>query len=96
MRIKSLAQGENILMLGLEPSTFCIQNRHSNHYTNLEVYINHLDELREDFKIRFGDLDSMCVPDWLLTPFDMKIDSKCYEFNFEKELIEMHVGLEAI
>ena len=34
MRIKSLAQGENILMLGFEPSTFCIQNRHSNHYTN--------------------------------------------------------------
>ena len=34
MRIKSLAQGENILMLGFEPSTFCIQNRHSNHWTN--------------------------------------------------------------
>ena len=34
MRIKYLAQGENILMLGFEPSTFCIQNRHSNHYTN--------------------------------------------------------------
>ena len=33
MRIKSLAQGENILTLGFEPSTFCIQNRHSNHYT---------------------------------------------------------------
>ena len=34
MQIKSLAQGENILMLGFELSTFCIQNRHSNHYTN--------------------------------------------------------------
>ena len=37
MRIKSLAQGENILMLGFEPSTICIQNRHSNHYTNCSV-----------------------------------------------------------
>ena len=37
MRIKSLAQGENILMLGFEPSTFCIQNRHSNHYTNCSM-----------------------------------------------------------
>ena len=38
MRIKSLAQGENILMLGFEPSTFCIQNRHSNHYTNCSQF----------------------------------------------------------
>ena len=36
MRIKSLAQGEKILMLGFEPSTFCIQNQHSNHYTNVQ------------------------------------------------------------
>ena len=39
MRVKSLAQGENILMLGFEPSTFCIQNRHSNHYTNCSGFI---------------------------------------------------------
>ena len=30
---------------------------------DLEVYINHPDTLREDFKIRFGDLDNMHLPD---------------------------------
>ena len=40
MQIKYLAQGENILMLGFEPSTFCIQNRHSNHYTNWKILNN--------------------------------------------------------
>ena len=42
---------------------------------DLEVYINHLDKLREDFKIRFVDYNNMHVPEWLLTPFDMKIDN---------------------
>ena len=43
---------------------------------DLEAYINDLDKLREHFKIRFGDLDHMHVPDWFATPFDMKIHSK--------------------
>ena len=60
-----------------------------------EVYINHLDNLREDFKIHFGILDDMDVPDFLLTPFDMKIDNKCYESDIEGILNEMHVDLEA-
>ena len=61
----------------------------------LEVYINDLDKLREDFKIRFGDVDNMHVPEWLVTPFDMKIDNDGYESGLEVELIEMHVDLEA-
>ena len=36
----------------------------------LEVYINHLDELREDIRVCFRDLDNMYVPEWLVTPFD--------------------------
>ena len=39
---------------------------------DLEVYINLLDKLREDFKIRFRDLDNAHVPEWLATPFDVK------------------------
>ena len=45
----------------------------------MEVYINHLYKLREDFKICFRDLDNMHVPEWLVAPFDMKIDNKGYE-----------------
>ena len=61
----------------------------------LEVYINYLDKLREDFKIRFGDIDNMYVPNWLVTRFYMNIDNKCNEYDLEHELIEMYMDLEA-
>ena len=62
---------------------------------DLEHYINHPDKLREDFKIRLGDLDNMYFLEWLVVPFDMKIDNKGHECDLEDELIEMHVDLEA-
>ena len=51
--------------------------RESEHISDcdLEACINHFDKLREDFNIRFGDLDNMHVPEWLVSPFDMKIDN---------------------
>ena len=61
----------------------------------LEVYINHLDKLRDDFKIRFWDLDNMHVPDWFVTPFDMKIDNEGCESDLEDGLIEMLLDLDA-
>ena len=36
----------------------------------------------------------MHVPEWLATPFDMKIDNKGSGSDLECELIEMHVDLE--
>lgn len=51
--------------------------------------------MREDFKIRFEDLENMHVPDWLVAPFDKKIDNKCDESDLEDELIEMCEDLEA-
>ena len=30
------------MMLGFRPSTFCIQNRHSNHYTNCSQIVHQL------------------------------------------------------
>ena len=37
----------------------------------------------------------MHVPEWLVTPFDMKIDNKGYETDLVDALIEMHVDLKA-
>ena len=64
-------------------------------YCDMEVYINHLDKLREDFKIRSEDLDNMHVPEWLVTPFEMKTDNKGSESDLEDDLSEMHVDHEA-
>ena len=57
------------------------------------VYISHLDKLIEDFKLRFGDIDIMHLPEWLASPFDMKIDNKGYDL--EDELIKLYVDLKA-
>ncbi|KAF2350822.1 hypothetical protein FHG87_018422 [Trinorchestia longiramus] len=37
----------------------------------------------------------MHVPEWLVTPFDMKTDNKSNESDLEDELVEMRVDLEA-
>ena len=59
------------------------------------VSVDHLDKLREDFKICFGDLDNIHVPKWLVAPFDVKIYNKVNKSDLEDELIEMHVDLKA-
>ena len=46
---------------------------------DLEEYINHLDKLRENCKKRLRESDSMHVPEWLVTPFDINIDNKVHE-----------------
>ena len=37
----------------------------------------------------------MHVPEWLVTPFDMKIDNRGYKSELEDEIIKMHVDLAA-
>ena len=37
----------------------------------------------------------MHVLEWLVSPFDVKIDNKSYESDIEDEIIEIHVDLEA-
>ena len=47
MQIKYLAQGNNILLPGFEPSTSVTRNRHSNHMTNM-LYVCLLTEIESD------------------------------------------------
>ena len=49
----------------------------------------------EDFKIRIGDVDNVHVSEWLVTPFDVKLNNK-HESDVEDELIVMRVDLKAI
>ncbi|XP_067120801.1 zinc finger BED domain-containing protein 5-like [Centruroides vittatus] len=60
-----------------------------------EIYIKHLDKLREDFKAHFEDLENMPVPEWFANPFDVKIDNEGSEPGLEDELIEICVDLKA-
>jgi len=62
---------------------------------DLEIYIKHLEKLREDFKVRFEDLEKMHVPDWIVAPFDLEIENADIESYLEDELVDMCVDLEA-
>ncbi|KRZ66133.1 SCAN domain-containing protein 3 [Trichinella papuae] len=62
---------------------------------DLEIYINHLEKLREDFKIRFEDLENMTVPDWIIKPFDIEIENANIEFLLQEKHVEMSADLEA-
>jgi len=61
----------------------------------LESYITHLENLIEDFKVRFDDLEKMKVPEWILTPFDVEIGNADIDSHLEVEFIDMTVDLEA-
>ncbi|KRZ48612.1 SCAN domain-containing protein 3 [Trichinella nativa] len=53
------------------------------------------EKLEEDFKIRFEDLESMTVPDWIIAPFDIETGNANIEFSLQKEHVEMSADLEA-
>ncbi|KRX12725.1 hypothetical protein T07_6223 [Trichinella nelsoni] len=42
-------------------------------YRELEIYINQVEKVREDFKVRFEDREKKPVPDWIITLFDIEI-----------------------
>ena len=46
----------------------------------LEVYINHVEKSQEDIKVRFKEWDEMNVPDWIIAPFDLKMENSDIEF----------------
>ncbi|KRZ88153.1 Zinc finger BED domain-containing protein 5 [Trichinella sp. T8] len=46
-------------------------------------------DFKEDFKIRFEDLENMTVPDWIITPFDIEIENANVEFSLQEKHVEM-------
>lgn len=38
---------------------------------DLEIYINHLKQLREDMRVRFIDIINLNIPDWVIDPFSV-------------------------
>ncbi|XP_064117686.1 SCAN domain-containing protein 3-like [Macrobrachium nipponense] len=62
---------------------------------DLEMHMNHLENLIEDFNVHFENLEWMKVPDWILTPFDVEIRNADIASHLEEEFTEMTVDLEA-
>ncbi|KRZ68156.1 hypothetical protein T10_3672 [Trichinella papuae] len=57
--------------------------------------MNYLEKLREDFKVRFEDLEKMTVPDWIITPFDTEIENADIEFSLQEDNVDIIADLEA-
>ena len=53
----------------------------------LHIYINHHEKIQADVKVRFMELDEMNAPDWIVTPFELKIENSDIEFYLQEELI---------
>lgn len=62
---------------------------------DLEIYLTHLENLIEDFKVRFEDLAKMKVREWILTPFEVEIGNPDIALHLEEEFTEMAVDLGA-
>ncbi|KAL1239150.1 hypothetical protein T4B_9085 [Trichinella pseudospiralis] len=52
---------------------------------DLEIYMNYLKKLREDFKVRFENLEKTTVPDWMIAPFDTEIENADMEFSLQED-----------
>jgi len=61
----------------------------------IEIFTNHLGNLQDDFSIRFKDLENMTIPEWIITPFDVKFEDLSVEPECEYELAELSVDIAA-
>jgi hypothetical protein len=52
---------------------------HSISHDDIEIFTNHLGNLQDYFRIRFKDLENMTIPEWIITPFDMKFENLSVE-----------------
>ena len=62
---------------------------------DLLIYINHLDNLEEDWESIFYNLQGMVVSDYVISPFECTIGLTDLEPNLDEQLFELHTDLEA-
>jgi len=56
----------------------------------MEIYAKHLENVNEDFKARFEDLQKMHVSDWIVAPFDFNAKMQTVICNFKMNSL-LHV-----
>jgi len=42
---------------------------------DIDMFTNHLGNLQDDFRVRSKDLENMTIPEWIITPFDEKLQN---------------------
>jgi hypothetical protein len=68
---------------------------HSISDDDIEIITNHLGNPQNDFRFRFKDLENMTIPEWIITPFDVKFENLSVEPECEYELAELSVDIAA-
>ena len=68
---------------------------HSISDDDIEIFTNHLGNLQDDFGVRFKDLENMTIPEWIITPFDVKFENRSVEPECEYELAELSMDIAA-
>ena len=61
----------------------------------LFIYINHIKNLQEDFKVWFKDLLNIEIPEWIISSFDVEVESANLDIFLYEEFTEMTFDLEA-
>ena len=56
---------------------------------NLFIHINHIKNLQEDFKARFGDLLNMEIPEWIISRFDVERKSANLYVFLQEQFIKI-------
>ncbi|GBP18861.1 hypothetical protein EVAR_20391_1 [Eumeta japonica] len=58
---------------------------------DIQIYVQHLIALHDDFKFRFGNIRSMEIPPWIMNPFD---ETKIENVILQEELLELSANEE--
>ena len=66
---------------------------HSISDDDIDIFTNHLDNMQDDFRFRFKDLDNMTIPEWIITPSGVKFENLSVEPECKYELAELSVDI---
>ena len=60
---------------------------------NSFTYINQIKNFQKGFKALFKDLLNMKIPKWIISPFDVEVESSNFDIFLKEEFIEMTFNL---
>ena len=77
----------------LKHFSMSLMEDHSISDDDIEIFTNNLGNLQDYFRVRLKDLENMTVPEWIITPFNVKFENLIVEAECEYELAELSVDV---